>query len=86
MTSAGRWWRSADALGTGVPLTRRSRPLAAQRAEAPAVVPVVNKSLVIAHGVHESGRREILSIDATVRPPAPLTDGFADRAVGELAR
>jgi transposase-like protein len=24
---------------------------------------VVNKTLVIAHGVHETGRREILSID-----------------------
>ena len=35
---------------------------------------VVNKALVIAHGVHETGRREILSIDvgeAETKPSGP---------------
>ena len=46
-------WRAATRTCSWTPSWRRAR----------AGARVVNKALVIAHGVHETGRREILSID-----------------------
>ena len=37
---------------------------------------VVNKALVIAHGVHETGRREILSIDVGEAETKAFWTGF----------